>query len=230
MTTEAQAPEAGRSAGSPWREVHQADAIPWLQARGPQAGTSVVTSLPDVSELSYDLPGWRDWFLATVRLVVESVPAESAALFFQSDIKRDGAWVDKGSLVVRAAEDAGARVLWHKIVCRRQPGMLTYGRPGFTHLIAVSRKLRCPEVLPIPDIIVDAGRLPWVRAMGIRAAAHAVRFCRDQAGATTILDPFCGVGTVLAVSNQLGLNAIGVERSTKRCAQARQLAVAPNEL
>jgi hypothetical protein len=214
----------------PGRDVHCADAIPWLRARGRVPGTCVVTSLPDVSELSLALPRWREWFLATVHLVVDCVPDEGAALFFQSDIKRDGAWVDKGSLVVRAAEDAGARILFHKIVCRRQPGQLTYGRPGYTHLIAVSRKLRCPEVLPIPDIVIDAGRLPWVRAMGIRAAAHAVRFCRDHAGATTILDPFCGVGTVLAVSNLLGVNAIGVERSTKRSEQARHLVVDPGEV
>ena len=37
----------------------------------------------------------------------------------QSDIKRDGRWIDKGAMVIRAAEDAGARVLFHKIVLRR---------------------------------------------------------------------------------------------------------------
>lgn len=210
--------------------MHCADSIPWLRARGRVPGTCVVTSLPDVSELSLPLPRWREWFLATVHLVVDCVPDEGAALFFQSDIKRDGVWVDKGAMVIRAAEDAGAQVLFHKIICRRQPGLLTYGRPGYTHLIAVSRALRCPDVLPIPDIVVDAGRLPWVRAMGIRAAAHAVRFGRDQAGATSILDPFCGVGTVLAVANLLGLSAIGVERSAKRCEQARRLTVDPGEI
>ena len=154
----------------------------------------------------------------------------SAALFFQSDIKRDGAWIDKGALVIRAAEDARARVLFHKIICRRPPGMLTLGRPGYTYLIAVSRAMKCPEVLPIPDIVVEAGRLTWVRAMGIRAAAHAVRFARDQVGATTVFDPFCGVGTVLAVGNALGMAAIGVEKSRKRCEQARLLTVAADEL
>lgn len=193
-------------------------------------GVCAVTSLPDVSEVNLTLPAWRDWFLEAVRLVVDAVPAESAALFFQSDIKRDGAWIDKGALVVRAAEDAGTRVLFHKIVCRRPPGTLTYGRPGFTHLIAVSRAMKCPDVLPLPDIITDAGRQPWVRAMGIRAAAHAVRFARDVAGAKTILDPFCGVGTVLAVANALGLDAIGVEKSRKRAEQSRLLTVRMDEL
>ncbi len=215
---------------APSREVHCADAMPWLRACGVMPGVCAVTSLPDVSEVNLTLPAWRDWFLEAVRLMVDAVPAESAALFFQSDIKRDGAWIDKGALVVRAAEDAGARVLFHKIVCRRPPGTLTYGRPGFTHLIAVSRAMKCPDVLPLPDVITDAGRQPWVRAMGIRAAAHAVRFARDVAGAKTIFDPFCGVGTVLAVANALGLDAVGVEESRKRAEQARLLTVRMDEL
>lgn len=218
------------SPSGPSREVHCADAIPWMQARGRIDGICAVTSLPDVSEVGLALPVWRAWFLDAVRLVIDAVPNESAAVFFQSDIKHDGVWIDKGALVTRAAEDAGASILFHKILCRRPPGMLTMGRPGFTHLIAVSRKMTCPDVLPIPDVIVDAGRQPWVRAMGIRGAAHAVRFARDQAGAKTIFDPFCGVGTVLAVANALGLDALGVEKARKRCEQARLLTVKADEL
>jgi hypothetical protein len=201
-----------------------------MKARGALPNTCVVTSLPDVSEVNLSLSTWRNWFLDTVKVVVDAIPPESAAIFFQSDIKRDGRWIDKGSLVVRAGEDAGAHVLFHKIVARRQPGLLTMGRPGFTHLIAVSRALACPEVLAIPDIIVDAGRLPWVRAMGVRAAAHAVRFARDHVRATTILDPFCGVGTVLAVANALGVNSVGVELSRKRAEASRTLTVTRAEL
>ena len=201
-----------------------------MKARGRLEGACAVTSLPDVSEVGLALPVWRIWFLDAVRLTVESVASESAALFFQSDIKRDGVWIDKGALVIRAAEDAGAQVLFHKIVCRRPPGMLTMGRPGYTHLIAVSRAMRCPEVLPIPDVIADAGRQPWVRAMGVRAAAHAVQFARDHVGAKTVFDPFCGVGTVLAVANALGLDALGVEKSKKRCEQSRELVVSAGEL
>ncbi|HEY8933281.1 MAG TPA: DNA methyltransferase [Rariglobus sp.] len=214
----------------PSREVECAESLAWMRARGRIEGACAVTSLPDVSEVNLSLPAWRTWFLGAVEQVVDAVPDESAALFFQSDIKRDGAWIDKGAMVIRAAEDAGARVLFHKIVCRRPPGMLTYGRPGFTHLIAVSRAMQCPEVLPIPDVITDAGRQPWIRAMGVRAAAHAVRFAKEQAGAKTIFDPFCGVGTVLAVANALGLDALGVELSRKRCELSRQLRIGPEEL
>jgi hypothetical protein len=215
---------------APQREVVCADAISWLRERGRIEGACAVTSLPDVSELGVTLPVWRDWFLGAVRLVVDAVPDASAAIFFQSDIKYEGRWIDKGAMVVRAAEDAGAHVLFHKIVCRRPPGMLTTGRPGFTHLIAVSRAMICPDVLTIPDVITDAGEQKWVRAMGVRAAAHAVRFARDQVGARVVLDPFCGVGTVLAVANTLGLEALGVEKARKRAEQARELRVTATEL
>lgn len=215
---------------SPKREIICADAIAWMQTRGRIDGACAVTSLPDVSEIGKSLPVWREWFLNAVRLVVDSVPVDSAALFFQSDIKRDGVWIDKGALVIRAAEDAGARVLLHKIVCRRPPGALTQGRPGFTHLIAVSRTMKCPDTLPIPDVVTDAGRSLWVRAMGVRAAAHAVRFARDQVGAKLIFDPFCGVGTIPAVANALGLDALGVELAKKRCEQSREQTVMTADL
>jgi len=215
---------------APGRDVQCADAIPWMLACGRIPDACAVTSLPDVSEVNLTLPAWREWFMSAVRLVIDAVPDTSAALFFQSDIKHNGAWIDKGAMVVHAAEDAGARILFHKIICRRPPDALTYGRPGYPHLIAVSRVMDCPEVLPLPDVITDPGRQPWVRAMGIRAAAHAVRFARDQVGAKLIFDPFCGVGTVLAVANALGLEALGVEKSKKRCEQARGLTVRAEEL
>jgi len=215
---------------APRREIVCADAIAWMRARGRIDGACAVTSLPDVSELGKTLPAWRVWFLEAVRLVVAAVPDDRAALFFQSDIKRTGAWIDKGALVIRAAEDAGAHVLFHKIVCRRPPGMLTQGRPGFTHLIAVSRGMKCPDILPIPDVITDAGRSLWVRAMGVRAAAHAVRFARDQVGAKLIFDPFCGAGTIPAVANALGLDALGIELAKKRCEQSRTQTVTPADL
>jgi hypothetical protein len=216
------------------RDVVCADAIPWMKERGVIAGACAVTSLPDVSEVGVTLEVWREWFLGAVKLVVEAVPVESAAIFFQSDIKRDGVWIDKGAMVMRAAEEAGAHVLFHKIVLRRPAGMLTAGRPGFTHFIAVSRAMKCPDVLAIPDVIADAGEQKWVRAMGVRAAGHAGRFARDVVGAQTevtmIFDPFCGVGTVLAVANWLGLDALGVEKNRKRAEGARELAVRSDEV
>lgn len=214
----------------PAREIICADALPWMEARGRIEGACAVTSLPDVSEVGLALPAWREWFGRAVRLVVAAVPDDSAAVFFQSDIKDSGQWIDKGALVIAAAEHAGAQVLFHKVICRRPPATLTGGRPGYTHFIAVSRALRCPDILPIPDVITDPGRSLWIRAMGVRAAAHAVRFARDQVGAKLIFDPFCGVGTVPAVANALGLDALGIEKARKRAEQSRTAVVTSADL
>jgi len=40
-------------------------------------------------------------------------------------------------------------------------------------------------------------------------AVLGVRFLREVAGQTKLVDPFCGLGTTLAVANALGMDAIG---------------------
>jgi len=62
--------------------------------------------------------------------------------------------------------------------------------------------------------------------MGTRACHAACRFLLDETSARRVVDPFCGQGTVLAVANALGLDALGVELSGKRCRAARKLSVA----
>ena len=44
----------------------------------------------------------------------------------------------------------------------------------------------------------------------------------------TVMDPFCGYGTTLAVANKMGMNAIGVERSKPRCITSSALNVEYN--
>src|SRR5687767_8583933 len=103
---------------APRRSVHHAEALGWLRASAPLAGASVVTSLPDVSELpTLGFAGWRAWFIGAAELVIRSVPDDGVAIFFQSDIRHEGRWVDKGALVNAGAERAGPGVdlLFHKI-------------------------------------------------------------------------------------------------------------------
>lgn len=212
------------------RTVHHADAIAWLRTQGRQPKTAVVTSLPDVSEVGLSLVAWRLWFIDAARLCLEAVDDDQPCVFFQTDIKKGGVWIDKSALVGRAIDDVGAALLFRKVVCRKPPGTLSFGRPAYTHLLAASRGLRPKEPIGIPDVIPDAGRMTWVRAMGLFACAQAVRFVQRHSDAHTILDPFCGHGTVLAVANALGLEAVGVENNKKRALQARALTVDAAEL
>lgn len=211
----------------PTRLVHHADAITWLRAAGSLPGTSVITSLPDVSELpGLGLDGWRRWFVDAVTLTVECVPPEGVAIFFQSDIVKGGVWVDKGALVTRGAETAGAALLFHKIVCRLPPGTASLGRASYAHMLGFGRPPRPPARRASADVLPDGGFKPGTKSMGVNACVEACRYVLAETPTRTILDPFCGFGTVLAVANALGLDAVGVDHSARMCRRARSLRVA----
>jgi hypothetical protein len=221
-------PETGHastaSARTPQRTVHCTDGVQWLRDHPLAEGHAILTSLPDSSELKrLTFAQWREWFVAAAETVARAVPERSAAVFFQTDVKRDGAWIDKSHLVQLGTEAAGARLLWHKVVCRAPAGVATFGRPGYAHLLCVSRALPDEPARATPDVLPCLGAMTWSRAMGLDATHATVLWLRDHAGACCIVDPFCGVGTALAVANHHGLDAIGVEIAPSRAEKARAL-------
>lgn len=207
----------------PARTVHCEDALAWLDRQPVLSGCSVITSLPDVSEVGLPLPKWKQWFEDAAFKVMQKTPDDGVALFFQTDIKKEGQWIDKGFLVSKAAERAACKTLLHKVVCRFRPGTITFGRPAYSHLLAFSKGVTLDLGKSSPDVLPDAGEKTWTRGMGRLACELAVKFVMQQTAHRTIVDPFCGHGTVLAVANALGLDAIGVELSAKRARKARTL-------
>ncbi len=211
---------------APRRTVVQAESLAWMSENEAPPNASVVTSLPDISErpdLGFD--AWRAWFVKAARDVIAWTPRSGVAVFFQSDVRREDTLVDKSYLVLRAAEEAGAVLLWHKIVCRRPPGTISFGRPSWSHMLCVGHAPRATAKKPGPDVLPDAGFMPWSRAMGVTACRVACSYLRDEVGARVVVDPFCGRGTALAVANAMSLDALGVELSAKRCKAARALVV-----
>jgi hypothetical protein len=217
-------------ASSPKRLVVQADARVWMRENPAPERSSVVTSLPDISELSqFDFDAWRAWFLETVRQVIGWVAPGGVAIFYQSDIRIAGNWIDKGYLVMRGAEEERASIVWHKVVCRKPAGTIGLGRPSYSHMICVSREPRPAAKKPGPDVLPDAGFMPWSKAMGVSACRVACQFIRDETDSRVVVDPFCGRGTLLAVANSLGFDAIGIELGAKRVKSARALVIADDE-
>jgi hypothetical protein len=276
----------GLECGTVRREVVCGDALGWLRKQHTLQG-HVVTSLPDIGELDAQLPSsdcanrlsaYRKWFVDVVTLILSRLAHHAVAVFYQSDGKHMGTWLDKSYLCQRAAEQVGCHLLFHKIALfdsdlvalGRSKGK---GRPQYSHMIAFSRTPCTGEkwfnAAATPDIFAR-GQMLWKSAMGeeacvaacllIRAASKAAAAAitsthRDTeadesqcsgdtisneptsacaqssaaavgfAAAAIVIDPFCGQGTVLAVANELGMDALGVELSRKRCRQALQLRV-----
>lgn len=211
---------------TPARQVHCADALAWLAAAAPLSDTSVVTSLPDVSEVpALGFDGWCSWFESAAESILRGVPDDGVAIFFQSDIRHAGLWVDKGTMVARAAARVGSGLLFHRIVCRKPPGTLTLGRATYSHLLGFARVLRPVPTRATADVLPDGGPVPGKKAMGLLACLEACRFIREQTRSRRVLDPFCGWGTTLAVANALGMDAVGVDISTRMCRRARRLSV-----
>lgn len=208
----------------PTRTVHQADAIAWLQQNELPADSAIVTSLPNVDEFQHDnLAKWREWFGTAAELVMQKTPQQSAAVFFQTDIKHDGVWIDKSFLLQQAAERTNCQLIWHKNVLRAPIGITTNARPGYAHILCFAPELRSNNDNATPDILPQLGDMDWPRAMGRDVAAFAVKWLKQHADAKTIVAPFCGTGTALATANEHGLHSIGIERSSSRASKARLL-------
>ena len=188
----------------------------------------MITSMPDYSEFSSQDPAmsledWKSWFTRAASLVLSRCSDEGVTIFFQTDIKKDGTWVDKGYLCQKAAEELGHSLLWNKVVCRTAPGSVTYGRPSYSHMLCFSKNVRADVALSTMDVLPRAGETTWTRGMGLEACLAACRFVLESTATRTVVDPFCGHGTLLAVANSLGMDAIGVELGRKRANKARAL-------
>jgi hypothetical protein len=205
------------------RLVHHGDGVEFLRVALPP-DHAIVTSLPDHSEVPQlgGVDAWRRWFVDAVALACRAVADDAVAIFYQTDVKHDGRWIDKGHMVMCGVDAAGSFALWHKIVCRVPAGTTTFGRPAYTHFICASRVRRLAPGTSTPDVLPALGEMTWSRAMGAAACDAAVMFCQSI-GATTIVDPFCGMGSVLAAANARGLAAVGVELSRRRAGKARKL-------
>ncbi len=150
------------------RSVFCEDALVWLNARDMQPGCSFVTSMPDISEFpGFSINEWKKWFIETASLVLSRTSDDGVTIFYQSDIKVDGVWVDKGYLCQKAAESLGHELLWHKIVCRSPAGIATFGRPSYSHMLCFSKNLKVEISKSLADVIPDLGDKTWQRGMGL---------------------------------------------------------------
>ncbi len=200
------------------KEIICADALKWMQSTNKRG--AIVTSLPDADEVGLSPDEWSKWFVRAVGLALDITPPKAPSIFYQTDRKTDGRVLSKAALLFEVAGSKGLRMLWHKIALRHDVGMKDLYRPGYTHMIAFSRAGTCGTATP--DVF-ERGDMVYPNAMGLKAAQIAAQFA--GACCDLIIDPFCGQGTVPAVADALGFDAIGIDIDQKQCAKAEKLTI-----
>jgi len=236
----------------PSRDVTCADALDWLSKPGAvPLGAVVLTGIPDACEVRNFAPthdAWERWFLRAAGSVLVALPPHGVVIFVQTD-DRDAirGQISKFALVMRAAAEhsQSVKLLWHRVVHFGTVDEGCHGCVKFSHLICFRKNtpLQSNEPLEKPASAINGGEklepvhgLPdvlWrgIKPRGLNAArsfgAHMTRIILQwtvrQLGVHTVVDPFCGAGTVLAVANVLGLHAVGVDISSKRTKQAQTM-------
>lgn len=199
------------------KQIICADALAWLDSDACPP-CSIITSPPDANELD-DMPApeFARWYRRAIDLCIYA--AAGPVIIYCTDRKTGGQWLSKAGIIIEAAQAVGWRLLWHKIVLRRGPGLIDIHRPGYSHLIAIGGAGIKPGQAS-PDVM-ERGRMLYPNGMGMIPARLAITFAA-RAG-LPIIDPFCGMGTVPALALALGLDSIGVDIDPIQCAHAQNL-------
>ena len=59
--------------------------------------------------------------------------------------------------------------------------------------------------------------------MGLDACLFAMEFVKNNSDTKTIYDPFCGSGSILAIANNRGFDAVGVDILPEQCKIAESI-------
>ncbi len=205
------------------KTIIRADVLEWLEGATLGAGQAIVASIPDAAELPNSAhEPWAAWFSRVAEEVFARAHEDSPLIFYQSDVRYAGTWVDKSFLVQSAAKRHGASLLQHRIVCRRPAGTITFGRATYSHLLMFSKSLRNSHRYGYSDVIPDGGPSPWIRGIGLYACEAIVRMIRQESTCDTLVHLFSGKGLLLELARRSGLHAVGVDLSKKQCRHAER--------
>jgi hypothetical protein len=78
------------------------------------------------------------------------------------------------------------------------------------------------KVGPVFPDVLERGSVTYENAFGMDAVAAVLEYVKKQ-GAKTVVDPFVGSGTTVALANKMGLKGIGVDIDPKQCKKAMAL-------
>lgn len=181
---------------------------------------AIITSLPDMAELDFELELWEAWIRATCELLMENIADDGVIFFYQTNRKLDGRVIDKKYLISSVFLENGFREVLAKIVLKQKPETVNFFRPTYTNLFAFSKKLKAGK--PTPDVI-HAGKMLYKNAMGFDAVELCLDYIANKVDTNRIFDPFCGMGSVLKLANERGFDSLGIDIDKKQCEYAKNL-------
>ena len=198
------------------RQVLCQDAFVWLSKH--ENLDSIVTSMPEMEEVHLHLKEYEVFFRNAAKACLESTKEDGYCIFLQTDRKYHG-WIDKGYWITQEAYALGFHMVWKKIAITKEAGKADLFRPTYSHMLCFTKNGKVGKLFP--DVIYS-GDKTYTHAFGVDAVTLCIDYLRAQ-GIRTVVDPFCGSGTTLAIANKLGLDAIGIDVSKEACAMARKL-------
>ena len=199
------------------REIIVDDSMNYLEKVNSLA--NVITGLPDLDETDMTMSQYAKFFNDIVSKIFEKLNRLGYAIFIQTDRKYQGSWLDKSYMLSNIALSFGCKMVWHKIVLQREVGRINLHRPGYSHMVCYTYDGK-PGVA-FADVVPVSTKL-YKNGTPIGAANAAVNFIKqNNKGDTTIVDPFVGKGTIVAIANNYGLNAIGIDIDPKQAALAQ---------
>lgn len=193
-----------------------ADSFEWMPANRNQG--SILTSLPDASEIGMDdLAEYDKWLRRAAAEIFATASEGCPVIFIQTDRRKDGRQFSKANLLMNIAAELGWFLLWHKIELTAEVGKSNLYRPTFRNMVCFGRgKMSAGQATA--DVVPKSKRL-YDMAFGFDAARACLEFCKKFSN--RVLDPFCGYGTTLHVAEDLGMDSVGVDISPECCEVAR---------
>lgn len=200
------------------RKIIEADALEWMKDH--QGVGSIVTSLPDMDETSFNEREYLEWFPKAAQLCFISASDTHPVIFYQTDRLYKGKRISKAALLMFVANACGYDIVYHKIVLRRDPGKIDLRRPGYSHLLCFGT-YGVTAGKATPDVF-HAGGVLYPNGTGLQAATVALQTALRHG--TKVCDPFCGRGTIPALAEAMGFEKIvGVDIDPAQCEAARTI-------
>jgi len=200
------------------REIIHDDALRWLRNRKTPI-PNIVTGICDMDEIDMTMDKYLEFFKTTASLIFTKMSKKGYAIFIQTDRKYNREWFDKSYMLTSIAIQHGFKTVWHKIVLHRDVDATDLHRPTYAHMLCYSKEgstgIATPDVVPVSKKL-------YKNATPMEAAYRAIEFiAKTNKTDTTIIDPFVGQGTIPAIANSLGLDAVGIDIDIEQVKKAK---------